>query len=67
MMAFRPRPDRPDVIVRTWPGPGTGDLRHETSDGRRWASVSRWEPRATGDERAVREGAVIRPRSEDRP
>lgn len=61
------RPERPEAIVRTWPGAGTGDLCHETADGRRWVSVSRWQPRATGDQRAVREGAAIRPRIEDHP
>ena len=27
---------KPNAIVRSWPGPATGDTHHQTADGRLW-------------------------------
>ena len=42
-------------IVRTWPGPQTGDSYYETEDGRVWITRSSYGPELTG----VTYGSVI--------
>ena len=36
-------------IVRTWPGPGTGDSYYMTEDGRTWVTRPSYDPYVTGD------------------
>ena len=49
-------------VVRSVPGPGTGDEILITEDGTRWSVVRHLPPRQTGDEHGITDRRTVWPR-----